>query len=296
MSDINYALMLIKANKLEGAKDVLEELLQSDPVNRDILYNLGMCYTELNIPGKAVATLSECIRYYPHYSNAYVALGFAYSRLAEDERAKDNFLKALEIEPSNPYALRNLGGLYGKENDYEKAIQCLEKSFSINPEDQQTAYGLGYSYFHIGKIDKSDKYFKIAIDLDESTKIADMAKDLRREIAEINLKAKGFRPDAMFYCLSALQFFKDKTPEKVRQVAFEIGMKGRQGLDINNPDKKYTLDSMGGSFTGLQLVSYMYVGFKMIDPKLNIGLDLSEEYEQALGLFSKERPHGYTIH
>ena len=296
MKDINYALMLLKANRFEGARDLLEELLQSDPANKDILYNLGMCYTELDEPEKAVETLSECIRYYPHYSNAYVALGFAYSRLAADEKAKDHFLRALEIEPSNPYALRNLGGLYGKENDYEKAIQCLEKSFSINPEDQQTAYGLGYSYFHIGKLDKADKYFKIAIDLDESSKIADMAKDLRREIAGINLKAKGFRPDAMFYCLSALQFFKDKTPEKVRQVAFEIGMKGRQGLDINNPDKKYTLDSMDGSFTGLQLVSYMYVGFKMIDPKLDVGLDLSEEYQQALGLFSKERPHGYTLH
>jgi tetratricopeptide (TPR) repeat protein len=296
MEDISYALMLIKAHKFEGAKDVLEELLQSDPGTQDILYNLGMCYTELDEPEKAVETLSECIRYYPHYSNAYVALGFAYSRLADDEKAKDNFLRALEIEPSNPYALKNLGGLYGKENDYEKAIQCLEKSFSINPEDQQTAYGLGYTYFHIGKLDQADNYFNIAITLDESTKIAGMAKDFRREIAEISLKAKGFRSDAMFYCLSALQFFKDKTPEQVKQVAFEIGMKGRQGMDINNPDKKYTLDSMDGSFTGLQLVSYMYVGFKMIDPKLDTGLDLSEEYKQALGLFSKERPHGYTLH
>jgi tetratricopeptide (TPR) repeat protein len=296
MKDISYALMLIEAHKFEGAKDVLEELLQSNPGNQDILYNLGMCYTELDDPEKAVETLSECIRCYPHYSNAYVALGFAYSRLADDEKAKDNFLRALELEPSNPYALRNLGGLYGKENDYEKAIQCLEQSFSINPDDQQTAYGLGYSYFHIGKIDKADNYFNIAINLDESTGIADTAKDFRREIAEINLKAKGFRADAMFYCLSALQFFKDKTPELVKQVAFEIGMKGGQGMDINNPDKKYTLDSMDGYFTGLQLVSYMYVGFKMIDPKQDIGLDLSEEYKQALELFSKKRPHGYTIH
>jgi len=296
VKDINYALMLISANKFDGAKDLFEELLQDDPGNQDILYNLGMCYTELDKPEKAVETLSECIRYYPHYANAHVALGFAYARLADDEKAKIHFLRALEIEPSNPYALRNLGGLYGKENDYEKAIQCLEKSFSINPDDQQTAYGLGYSYLHIGVLDNADKFLKITIDLDESTKIGSLAKDLRREIAEINLKEKGFRIDAMFYCLAALQFFKDKNPERVKKVAFEIGMKGRQGLDINNPDKKYTLNSMDGSFSGLQLVSYMYVGFKMIDSKQDIGLDISEEYKQALGLFNKERPHGYTIH
>jgi tetratricopeptide (TPR) repeat protein len=296
MKDINYALMLLRANRLEGARDLLEELMQNDPGNKDVLYNLGMCYTELGEPEKAVRILSECVNYYPNYSNAYVALGFAYARLSDDEKAKEHFLRALEIEPSNPYALRNLGGIYGKENDYQKAIQCLEKSFSINQEDQQTAYGLGYSYFHIGNTDKADEYFKIAIDLDVSTNIADMAKDFRREIAQISLKGKGFRPDAMFYCLAALQFFKDKKPDQIRRVAFEIGMKGRQGLDVNNPDKKYTLDSMGGSFTGLQLVSYMYVGFKIIEPNLDIGLDLSEEYKQALELFGKETSHGYTIH
>jgi tetratricopeptide (TPR) repeat protein len=296
MKDINYALMLIKANKLDGARDLLEELLPSNPGDKDILYNLGMCYSELGEPDKAVITLSECLRYYPHYSNAYVALGFAHSMLAEYEKAKDNFLRAIEIDPGNSYALRNLGGIYGKENNYEKAIECFERSFSINQEDQQAAYGLGYTYFHIGKLNEADKYFKIAIDLDESTKIASLAKDFRREIAEIDLKAKGFRPDAMFYCLSALQFFKGKTLEEVRPVAFEIGMKGRQGLDINDPYKKYTIKTMRGSFTGLQLVSYMYVGFKIIDPSTDIGLDLSEEYKEALRLFEQERPHGYTLH
>ncbi|MFH1409441.1 MAG: tetratricopeptide repeat protein [Nanoarchaeota archaeon] len=74
MKDINYALMLIKANKLDGARDILEELLQSDPGDRDILYNLGMCYTELEEPERAVETMSECVRCYPHDSNAYVAL------------------------------------------------------------------------------------------------------------------------------------------------------------------------------------------------------------------------------
>lgn len=294
--DISYALMLIKANKLDGAKDLLEELLQSDPENKDILYNLGMCYTELNEPKKAVKILSECTTYHPQYSNAHVALGFAYSKLADYKKAKIYFLMALEIDPSNPYALRNLGGIYGKESDYEKAVKCLELSFSINQGDQQTAYGLGYSYFHTGNFKKADSYLKIAIDIDESTDIAGLAKDLRREMAEINLKSKGFRTDAMFYCLSALQFFKGKTDTEIRQIAFEIGLKGQQGLDINNQDKKYTLTSMIGSFTGLQLVSYMYVGFKIIEPGIDAGIDLSEEYKEALKLFGQERPYGYTIH
>ena len=296
MKDINYALMLLRSNKFEGAMEILEELLQSDPVNQDVLYNLGMCYTELGRPKKAIEMLTECVQHYPHYSNAYVALGYAYSRISDNNRAKESFLAALEVEPSNPYALRSLGGLYGKERDYEKSIDCFEKSFSINPNDQQTAYGLGLNYFNIGEIEKADKYFKTAINLDESSSTASAAKDFRRKIAEIKLKSKGFRPDTMFYCLGALQFFKDKKPEQIRQIVFEIGMKGRKGLDIDNPDKKYTLDSMDGIFTGLQLVSYMYVGFKMIDPVIDVGIDLSQEYEEALKLFNKAIPDDHTIH
>jgi hypothetical protein len=37
------------------------------------------------------------------------------------------------------------------------------------------------------------------------------------------------------------------------------------------------------------------VGFKIIDPSLNVGLDLSEEYKEALILFEQERKYGYTI-
>ena len=71
MKDFNYALMILKANKFERARKLLEELLRNDPGNQDILYNLGMCYTQLGDLEKNVAILSECIRYYPHYANAH---------------------------------------------------------------------------------------------------------------------------------------------------------------------------------------------------------------------------------
>ncbi|OGH05798.1 MAG: hypothetical protein A2W22_01770 [Candidatus Levybacteria bacterium RBG_16_35_11] len=38
---------------------------------------------------------------------------------------------------------------------------------------------------------------------------------------------------------------------------------------------------MPGEFTGLQLICYMYVGFKIIDPTMNSGIDLSREYNTA---------------
>ena len=94
--------------------------------------------------------------------------------------------------------------------------------------------------------------------------------------------------DAGLYLLSALKLFGQKTEEELRRIAFEIALKGQSGLDINAPDTKYTLNSMAGEFTGLQLVSYMYAGFKKIAPEQDIGVDLSDEYNMALKLFGSE--------
>jgi hypothetical protein len=93
-----------------------------------------------------------------------------------------------------------------------------------------------------------------------------------------------------------MNLFDKVGPAETQRISFEIALKGREGLDINNPEKKYTLDSLEGTFTGLQLVSYMYVGFKMIAPERDIGIDLSEEYKTALKLKKTKGTNGHTIH
>ncbi|GAG74318.1 unnamed protein product, partial [marine sediment metagenome] len=82
--------------------------------------------------------------------------------------------------------------------------------------------------------------------------------------------------------------FRAPTKYKTASMRKPLALKGQSGLDINNPDIKYTLNSLAGEFTGLQLVSYMYVGFNKIAPDQDIGVDLSDEYNMALKLFGSE--------
>ena len=285
----------LKKKDFEQAKTLLEELIQTEPDHGVALYNLGMIYTELGNPTKAVNTLQRCVELGQDNANVYVALGYAHSKLGNQNKAKELFLSALELEPNNPYALRNLGALYGKETNYESAIQYLERSFSINPSDATTAYGLGMCYFDIGDLTNADRYLRKTIEIDEFSPLSQMAKDLMREIAAINLKAQGFRTDAVFYCITAINLFDKIGPAETKRITFEIGIKGQQGLDINNPSKKYTLDSLNGTFTGLQLVSYMYVGFKRISPDMDVGIDLSEEYSAACRLIKLKESHGHSF-
>lgn len=295
MNKFDEANEYLKRKELDKARVLLEELLQEEPKHTDALYNLGMVYTELGNPQKAIKTLLELVELGNDSSNVYVALGYAYSRMGNQNKAKELFLSALELEPDNPYALRNLGGLYGKEADYDRAIKHLEKAFELNPGDANTAYGLGMCYFSSGDIANADFFLRKTMEVVPSGPLSEMAKDLLREIATLKLKAQGFRTDAMFYCISAINLFDRVGPAETKRITFEIGIKGQQGLDINNPSKEYTLNSLNGTFTGLQLISYMYVGFKRIAPEMDVGIDLSEEYNMARHFIKLKESHGYSF-
>lgn len=276
---------LAKSGRFSEAKSVFEGILLVDPKNGDVLYNLGMCFTEMGCPDKAITVLKKSIEYNPKHSNSFVALGYAYLRNGETDNAKNYFLYAIELDPENSYALRNLGGLFGKDGKIEKSVDYLEKSYKLNPKDVNTVYGLAYDYQQLRDYTKADQYFRRVLEMDASSEIQELAKTGLREIAVIQLKSKGIRMDAVMYMLAALNLFTKESEGKVREITFQIAMLGRSGFDINNPDKTYTIHSLPGVFTGLQLVSYMYVGFKQIAPEQNVGVDLSSEYEAAINLF-----------
>jgi hypothetical protein len=70
-------------------------------------------------------------------------------------------------------------------------------------------------------------------------------------------------------------------------ITCEIAMLGSLGLNLNDSEKKHTLQSLPGSFSGLHLLCLQYVGFQILDPTIDVGIDLSEEYQAALELSRK---------
>lgn len=291
MDDLNRAVSLCTNQKFKEALPLLEELAGNDPKDPNILYNLGMCYTELDKVEEAIRTLSYCVKIDPTFSNAFVALGFAYSKKNDNELAISNFSRALELDANNQHALRNLGGLYAKNQEYDRAIEILEKAYKIDPQDSAILWNLAHTYKSNGNFEKANSLLDQLIKLDVSP-FSSMAKTLKSDIAQILFKFQGLRMDAVFYCLAALKLFDSRKPAEVREITFEIGMLGMKGFDTTDPNRKYTLSSLSGEFTGLQMVCYMYVGFKFIDKTKYIGFDLKDEYHTALELWDMEKRNG----
>lgn len=91
---------------------------------------------------------------------------------------------------------------------------------------------------------------------------------------------------AVYFLLDALKRYEKLPVDTVREIALEIGMVGRNGLDYASPDQKYTLKSLPGEkFSGLNLMCLMYAGFKRIAPEHDLQMDLHEPFLIALEMF-----------
>lgn len=287
MSDFARAINELQLGNYSEGMVILQKLLEEEPEDIDILYNLGICYSEMGLLKKSIETLEKCVQLAPGFDNALVALGFSYYQSGSDEKAAEFFDRALVIDPDNVYALKNMGALHNKNGDPEQALECYKKADALMPDNPEIVLGLGQSYERTDRHDKAVELYKRVRRLYADDKILDKATEglNRLAVAELKRTGQGQRADVIIYCLSAIELFSKSSNEKVKEIAFEIAMLGNSGLAINDPGKKYTLESLEGKFSGVELLCYMFVGFKIIDNTLPPVADLETEYQQALKIY-----------
>ena len=285
---IQKAVTLLKQGELSQGEIMLSEFYKRFPEHPDILFNYGMILSDKGQLNEAIEMLSKFTEIVPKGHQGWNALAVAYIRKNEKGKALSVLQKSYQLNSDDPYTLRNLGSLLANES-VEQALPYLEKAAHLLPEDPQTQYGYGLCLKDLKRYDEADPILKRVVELSPYTELAELAKTVRSEIAGINMrKETGSQPrmDAMMYCLAALEKYKELGTQKAQTITYEIAMLGRNGLDINNPERKYTLKSLPGEFTGMQLISYMFVGLKQINPKLDPGIDLEKEYKAALNLIN----------
>jgi len=78
-------------------------------------------------------------------------------------------------------------------------------------------------------------------------------------MAARELKARGPRMDAVFYLLAAMRLFRGKSLQEVQEITFEIGILGKYGLDINDPQESHVLRALPTSSIGLSLSLFVTV-------------------------------------
>lgn len=284
---LDMIMPMLQDGRLAEALPYLEALNKQAPDQAQVLYNLGICYSELGQFDEAIIRLKRAVQLEPQHAHAWVGIGTAYYRLRKVAPAMEAFSKAVEINPGDAYARRNLGGILTAMGEPAKAVPHLRLALQAMPDDPQSIFGLACALNDLGTVDsmkEADGLLLRVINEHSTSPIAGQAEKARTALAHKQLRqgaVGGLRFDVVAYLSEALRTFKKVGPQDVQQIALEISVLGRSGLDINDPDKKYMLKSLPGPFSGLQLLCYLYAAFQQFDPSEDIGADFAKEYEIA---------------
>ena len=271
---------------------ILEGLLPKYPKNTVLLYNLGMVYSDKGDLTHAIDLLTQATQVSHDHAHAWTALAVAYMRNGNLEKAIETAKTALTVGPDDPYVLRTAGSLIAQSGNKSEALVLLENAAKAAPHDSLALYSLA-ECLRTDSSDKNkqraDELYKRVIELAPGSPQAEGAKDRRRKIAYEGFRKVGeLRPDAVMFCLDALQRLSTLSPKEVGGVAMETATLGQSGLDINNPGTTYEIRTLPGIYSGLNVVCILHTALQKAAPGNDSGFDIQAEYEEALKLFNQK--------
>jgi Flp pilus assembly protein TadD len=208
-----------KLNRAEypGAIMLLRLFLSDRPNDVNLLYNLGMSLSDTGELDDAVNHVRRAVTLAPDFANARVALGVALQRLGQNTDAISALTEAVKRDEKNPWAHRNLGACLAKAERTEEAQKHFRHATMLAPDDQQAMFGLAEALSILGRHKEADEAYQKTIDINEFGKLADLAREARRKAAEGTFKERAggaLRPDAIMYCLSAIETFENMSEKK----------------------------------------------------------------------------------
>jgi Flp pilus assembly protein TadD len=270
---------------------LLKALIAAGPDNATLLHNLGMVYSDQGSLQEANHLLRQAAALDPSNAQTVTAIGVVHARAGDLTSAVATLEQAVKIAPEDPFAHQNLGACLLKQDEAQRAEEHFRKSVEGDPDNLRSRFGLAQSLETLGRLHDADEAYQQIIKAAGHTPLGQWANEGRTRIAHALLRKDGQeRPDVLMYCLGALERFEGMTKPEIQAIGQEIAVLGMRGLDINDPSRKYTLRLLRGEFSGLHLVSIMYVAFQQFAPDLDVGINLAAECAAAKELYDSR--HG----
>jgi tetratricopeptide (TPR) repeat protein len=286
-----YVLGLLQHRYLEDARPILEALYGMLD-DADIAYNYGICLSELGDIEASVKPLERCVQLDSKYTNAYIGLGVAYTRLSRHDDAERALRKAIQQDPENAFAKRNLAAVLARSGKSADALPYFRQAVSLSPNDPGVHLGLAQCLDELGG-DYSKEAHKVYGEIVRrfpDHPAAEVARRALNKVSDTQLHDAvdgKVRMDAVYYMQAAIEDFARRSKKDVGEIVMEIALLGQNGLQVNKPEVRYALKNLPGDFSGLKLISIMHVGIRMLDPNADTGTGLDREYDMAVTLSGK---------
>ena len=152
--DQDRASRLLRAGRVNEARQEIERTLKSDPGNNNALAIQSIIAVVQNDKERALSLASKAVESDPTSAAALLALSYAQQAHFDIEGALSSLKKAVEVDPNNALAWARLSEMRLSSGDLDEALKTAERAVELNPHISLTQSVLGFAYLAQVKTDK----------------------------------------------------------------------------------------------------------------------------------------------
>ncbi len=164
-----YARTLADAGKSKEGAEILNKMLQSDPLNADIYVNLSQVYLQ----GKKFADAEKVLRQAqdknldnPDREKVKFQLASVYERSKEFDRAESIFKELLKDNPKNAMVLNYMGYMLADRGvRLQEALQYVKEALAVEPNNPAYLDSLGWAFYKLNDFSNAEKYLLQAVEM-----------------------------------------------------------------------------------------------------------------------------------
>ena len=133
--------LALKNDEVDLCADCYRKVLESNPLNREVLVKLAVVlqtYFPENT-AEAIECYERLLQFDMDTASIYYELGHLYLRKEDKINSVSAFKLALERDTENPYYNNSLAFAYAKAELFDDAIEYYQKAISLNPDNEWTS-------------------------------------------------------------------------------------------------------------------------------------------------------------
>jgi len=166
-AEVNLALALRRAKKLDEALATLDALLRAKPGYAPALLNRGLVLARMGRLDEARQALQAAAKARPDDASALYNLGKLASKAKDHEAAIQAYRQALAVDPGHARAAVNLGRELARAKRYGEAEKVYRALLDRRPSYAPAYYNLGVALRAQGKLDEAAEAYRKVLELDE---------------------------------------------------------------------------------------------------------------------------------
>lgn len=156
------AQLLRDAKRYAEALEVLESLLKSNPGNAELLYDSALVADRLDKVALVEERLRQVIALQPENAHAYNALGYTFAeRNMRLDEARELVARALALLPDDPFIIDSMGWVLYRQGDLAGALIQLQKAYGLR-QDPEIAAHMGEVLWGLGRQDEARRVLREA--------------------------------------------------------------------------------------------------------------------------------------